>query len=105
MKPNRVYSIVTMLALCLTSMPFRAQAQQPVTQSNTASDPARSGDETQLSNLVAQARPRRRAGFALMPESYVVNLSGPVFSITPAAAGPNLTVQSRPSSDNELVEM
>jgi hypothetical protein len=80
-----------MLLLCFASTPYQTQAQQPVTQSNAANDSARSGDE--LSNLVARLRPRRRAGFALMAESYAANLSGPVFNITPTvAAGPNLTV-------------
>jgi hypothetical protein len=95
MKPRRVFSIVEIVLLFLTSIPYQAQAQQPVTQPNTASDSAQSDDHIRLSNLVAQARPRKRGGFALMPDSYVVDLSGPVFSIAPAAAGPNLTVMGR----------
>ena len=44
-------------------------------------------------DLLAQARPKQRAGFALMPSSSYANASGPAFSITPTAAGPNLPVQ------------
>jgi hypothetical protein len=87
-----VFPIVAILALFLTSTTFQAQAQQPGTQSNNEAGSARSGDETQLSNLVAQGRPPRRSGFVLMPKIFMANLSGPVFSIAPTAAGPNLSV-------------
>src|SRR5262245_40661431 len=92
METRRAFAIVGILAVCFASTPDQAQAQQPVTQSNNRSRSARRGDETRLSDLVAQARPRSRAGFVLMPESLLANSSGPAFVITPSAAGPNLAV-------------
>ena len=62
-----------------------AHGQTP-TSRNTAES-----TEVQLTNLLAEARPQKRAGFSLMPSSRATNVSRPSFSIT-MAAGPNLTV-------------
>ncbi len=90
MKTNKFIAMIFALALGLSAGSY--QAQHPVSQSNTANGSVRSGDEIELSKLVAQVHVARRSGFALMPSSSYVKVSGPVFSITPAAAGANLSV-------------
>src|SRR5215510_7381428 len=92
MKANGLFSIVAMLALCVALTSFQAQAQQPGTLSNTAKGSVQLGDETWLSNLMAQAQPRSRASFSLMAASSDARVSMPVFKINLAAAGPSLTV-------------
>src|SRR5574342_656903 len=46
----------------------------------------------QFTNLLAQARPQRRAGFALVPALNSVAASGPAFIVTPTASAPNQPV-------------
>ena len=50
---------------------------------------ARPAAEFRFAFLLAQARAPRHAGFSLMPRSRSVNLGGPVFTLTPLAAGPS----------------
>ncbi|HEV8483789.1 MAG TPA: hypothetical protein VGV87_09590 [Blastocatellia bacterium] len=92
MNRNRFVAILFLLALSLGAAGDRALAQQPASQSNDANGSARSGDELQFSKLLAQARPKRRPFFSLMPEIRNLNLSGPTISIMTAASAANLQV-------------
>jgi hypothetical protein len=92
MKTNRLFSIIAILALCLTSAGFQVQAQNPASQSNSANDTARGIKQTQLTDLLAQARPSRRRPFFPAPEGVRANAGGAASIIAPAATGPSLIV-------------
>jgi hypothetical protein len=86
MNRSRLIAILFLAALSLRAAGDQALAQQPASQSSDGRANARSSDEIQLSKLLAQAGPKRRSSFSLMPEIANANLQGPMFSITPAAA-------------------
>jgi hypothetical protein len=88
MNRNRLIVRLLLVVVFLGAVGDQALAQQPGSQSDNANGSARSGDENQLSKLLAQARPRRPS-FSLIPENRTTSLRGPVVSITPAA-GPTL---------------
>jgi hypothetical protein len=85
MNRNRLIAIFLLVALSLGAAADQALAQQPVSQSNDANGSARSGDDVQLSKLLAQARTKRRPFFSLMPEIGNPSITEPMF-INPAAA-------------------
>jgi hypothetical protein len=89
---NRLFSIAAVLALYLSSTSFQVEAQQSTPQSDNANDTARGRSETQFTDLLAQARPKKRAAFFLVPKSNPANTGASAFSIAPLAAGPNLPV-------------
>jgi hypothetical protein len=91
MKTTRAFSIALIAALLCGVFIHPAQAQNPTKKSSRTDNQTPAGGETQLSNLLAQARPNRRAGFSLMP-SHSARLSGSPFNITPTATAPNLPV-------------
>ncbi|HEU4391485.1 MAG TPA: hypothetical protein VFV34_27090, partial [Blastocatellia bacterium] len=92
MKTRRLFSIVAILALCLTSVTLQTRAQQPVSQSTNPNDTRRGWSDLQFKNLVAQVRPSKRVPFFLTSESGYANAGGAASSIAPAAAGPSLPV-------------
>ena len=63
-----------------------AHGQAPVNRNSS------DRSEVELTNLFARANRTKRPAFSLMPSSRAVNVSGHLFSITPMAGGPNLTV-------------
>jgi hypothetical protein len=69
MKRNTLIAILPLLALSFGAQGDRALAQQRASQSKDENRAARSTNALQLSNLLAQARPKRRPFFSLMPES------------------------------------
>ena len=77
--------ITSILMLLIVSVGI-AHAQTPVSR-NTEE-----GFELRLTNLLAKAHQPKRTAFSLMPESRVVNVSEPSFTITPMAAGANVAV-------------
>lgn len=85
MNRSRLIEIGVFLVLYLGAAGDRGLAQQPPSQSNDGRASARSSDEIPLSNLLAKARQKKRPFFSLMPESANTNLTGPIFSIAPAA--------------------
>ena len=85
MNTNRLIAMLLLLALSLGEAADQALAQQPVSQSNDANGSARSGDEIQLSKLLAQVRPKIRPFFSPIPEVRNPSISEPMF-ITPAAS-------------------
>lgn len=85
---QRLFALISVFALLAS--PAFAQEGANKSRSTTVTAPGSSHDsgrgpagrEIQLTDLLAQARPQRRAGFSLMPS----------YSLTPLAAGPNLPV-------------
>jgi hypothetical protein len=85
MNRSRLIGIGVFLMLYLGAAGDHVLAQQPLSQSSDGRTSARSSDDISFSKLLAQARPNRRPLFSLMPESRNTNLTGPTFSIAPAA--------------------
>jgi hypothetical protein len=81
-----VFTILLPITFCLTESIAQAQTRNGPSQEIDRSAGITGGFRF---DMVGQARPGRRAGFALMPLSRVVNASS---SITPMALGPNLPV-------------
>jgi hypothetical protein len=91
LKTDRLFSFIIIAVLWIGAGLCPAQAQTPIKESNSADGSARASGEIQFTKLLAQAR--QRAGFSLLPSNSYPAASGPAFSITPMAAGPNVTVQ------------
>jgi hypothetical protein len=90
MKTTRTFSIAIIAALLCGAFSYPAQAQNPFKETRSTGNKTESSGEMLFTNLLAQARTNRRAGFSLMP-SKSPDASGSSFAIT-AAAAPNLTV-------------
>ncbi len=91
MKTTRTFSIIVIAALLCGAFSHPAQAQNSVKETRSTGNKTESSGEMLFTNLLAQTRINRRAGFSLMP-SKSTDASGSPFSITPAAAAPNLQV-------------
>jgi hypothetical protein len=81
-----VFTILLPITFCLTESVAQPQTRNGLSQKIDRSAGITGGFRF---DMLAQARPGRRAGFALMPMSRVVNASS---SITPMGLGPNLPV-------------
>jgi hypothetical protein len=79
-----------LFALALNIGHVRAQTNGDQTDSSNRTKAANT--EYQFSSIPTQARPSRRAGLRLMPDRFNVSATGPIFSITPAAANQNYPV-------------
>jgi trimeric autotransporter adhesin len=92
MKANNFFSIAITAALLCGAFIHPAQAQNRVKESGSTANKIQGVAATQLTNLLAQASPNRRAGFSLMP-SVSASFNASPFNLAPAAsAGPNLPV-------------
>jgi hypothetical protein len=84
-----VFTILLPITFCLTESVAQPQTRNGLSQKIDRSAGITGGFRF---DMLAQARPGRRAGFALMPMSRVVNASS---SITPHGAGPEPAGQGR----------
>ena len=82
-------TILLTIALCLSEIIARAQTGSSKNQESNRTAGFTGGLRF---DLLAQARPSRRAGFALMPSRTYANANASALSISPMAAGPNLPV-------------
>jgi hypothetical protein len=83
MNRSILIGISLLLALSPGAAASQTLAQQPASQSTDGRASTRSSDEISLSKLRAQARPKRRPFFSLMPEIATANLNPVIGSGTP----------------------
>jgi hypothetical protein len=83
-------AILLTIALCLSENTTQAQTRSSKDQ--FGNHPALTVDRVRSFDLLTLARPKQRAGFALMPSRSYTNASGRPFNISPMAAGPTLPV-------------
>ena len=82
--------VVSILIYTLAASTNFAQAQE--SKGGNVNGRSQASSQFQFTNLLAQARPLRRAGFALMPAINNAAASGPAFIITPMASATNQQV-------------
>jgi len=83
MSGSRLIAILFVSALSLGAAADQSLAQEPASQSSNGRANARSGEELQLSRLLAQARPKKQPFFSLMPETATANINPVIGSGTP----------------------
>jgi hypothetical protein len=96
MNTNRLFSIALAVALLFAVPGHPAPAQTPINGSKPGDRASRAGDKMSFANLLAQAWPNKRAGFALMPPRRAVAASDSMFTITPVAAAAAVTGSGTP---------
>ena len=89
---KRLIHCTILLTMALWLSASIAQAQTRSSKNQASRRAAVTASAFRSFDLLAQARPARRAGFALMPSIRYGSSSGSAVGISPMAAGPNLPV-------------